>query len=341
MMVYPTGAMVMSSSVCLVIPARNAADTVEKSLAAARLILERGDLQEIILVDDGSADNTAELAKKMGVTCLRSKPLGRSAARNLGWKKATQDIIWFMDVDCVPEPDALACLLKAYDDPSVGGVGGSFTMPDEAPLLACLIHQEIIQRHQRMPNRVNFVATGNASYRREVLEHVGGFDEGFIRAQDAELSYRVRAAGYEIAFSADSRVRHFHDTKLRPYLKAQFQQGYWRVWLHARHASHATGDSYSSLLDNLQPPLAMLVLALAVFSYWPAGRWGALAAACFLVLMPVPMALKLVQRTGKLKYLCYIPFSFCRAFARGAGLTLGSLCYLFRIRRVPPSPVPG
>ncbi|MCP4591593.1 MAG: glycosyltransferase, partial [bacterium] len=250
----------MSRSVDLVIPARNAARTLRLNLTAAVRILERGELGRIIVVDDGSTDTTAQIAGEFPVTCLRSPPRGRSAARNLGWNESDADVVWFMDADCVAQPDALIRILPHFDDPVVGGVGGSFCAAPGGPLLAKLIHEEIIERHRRMGNRVNFVATGNAAYRRSVLEEVGGFDERFVRAQDAELSYRVRAAGHQLAFAPDSQVEHAHETRLWSYLRTQAQQGYWRFWLHLRHPSPASGDSYSSVIDNAQPLLAMGLL---------------------------------------------------------------------------------
>ncbi len=330
----------MTRSVCLVIPARNAAKSLPRCLAAARRILDQGLLHRIIVVDDGSTDDTGSVAEQHGASCLRSPPRGRSAARNLGWREAAEEIIWFMDADCVPRDDTLSALLPPFDDPTVAGVGGSFTMPDSGPLLARLIHQEIIQRHLAMPERTNFVATGNAAYRRDVLEQVGGFDEGFLRAQDAELSYRVRAAGYALAFARASTVEHAHDTRLRPYLRAQAQQGYWRFWLHLRHAAPATGDAYSSILDNGQPPLAMLGLASLPLLAIPHGWLAPIGLGTVLCVATIPMTARIVARTRRLRYLAYAPMTLVRAFARGLGLTWALCRYIpARLRgrgKLPP-----
>ena len=315
-------------SVSLVIPGRNAAHTIRPCLEAVIPLLGRDGLEEIIFVDDGSTDDTAEIASEYPVTCLRSPPRGRSAARNLGWRTAGGGLVWFIDADCVADPDALAKLLPHFDDLNVGGVGGSFRMAGTGPLLTCLIHQEIIERHRAIPDRINFVATGNAAYRRRVLQQVGGFDERFARAQDAELSYRVREAGFALAFASGSQVEHSHDTQLWTYLRTQAQQGYWRFWLHLRHKAPATGDSYSSIVDNVQPPLAMLLLAslplLLVPRAWPVTP----VLAVLLGATQVPMTVRIVKRTRRLAHLCYAAMSFLRAFARGLGLTQAALSYL-------------
>lgn len=320
----------MCNSVCLVIPAYNAATTLRPCLESVAAALERGHLSRIIVVDDGSTDATPDIAAEFSVTCIRGNHAGRAGARNAGWRAATEDVIWFMDADCVAEPDALEKLLLHLHDPKVGGVGGSFTASATQPLLAGLIHEEIIERHRAMPRRVNFVATGNAAYRRDVLESVGGFDEAFLRAQDADLAYRVRAAGFQLAFAPDSRVRHAHETRCLPYLKAQFQQGYWRFWLHLRHTAPATGDSYSRLSDNAQPPLAALgVLSLPLLLL--KGGWMASAGlTALLAFAQVPMTLRIIRRTRKLRYLLFAPMSFVRAFARALGLSLAALAWLRR-----------
>ena len=318
----------MSPTVCLVIPARNAARTLRPCLTAAVTILDQGQLARIIVVDDGSTDETAGIAAEFPVTCLRSPPSGRSGARNLGWRTCSEEIIWFTDADCVAEPDALRHLLSPFEDPDVGGVGGSFSMPNGGPLVSRLIHEEIIQRHRAMPTRINFVATGNAAYRRTALEQVGGFDERFARAQDADLAYRVRAAGFELAFARDSRVMHFHSTRLSPYLRTQAHQGYWRVWLHLRHTGSAAGDSYSGFVDHLQPPLAVLLLASLPTLAWPATRIVAPVLVLLLGLAQVPYTARLVRRTRSRKYLAYAPMSFLRAFARGIGMTAGVVAHL-------------
>ena len=113
----------------------------------------------------------------------------------------------------------------------------------------------------------------NVVYRRAVLEQVGGFDERYLKGQDAELSFRVMEAGYELRFELSSRVGHYHATRWLPYLRTQRQQGYWRVWLHLEHRGHSTGDSYSNLLDHVQPPLAMLSVITVPLAWLPQTRW--------------------------------------------------------------------
>ena len=150
-----------AAQVSLVIPGRDCARTVRQCLEAVVPLLEGSPLDEIIFVDDGSKDNTAAIVAESPVTCLAGAGTGAGAARNIGWRAAKHPLIWFVDSDCVAEPEALTRLLPHLEDPHVGGVGGSYGIMTAESLLACLIHEEIVERHLRMPKRVNFLATFN------------------------------------------------------------------------------------------------------------------------------------------------------------------------------------
>ncbi len=311
-------------SVSLVIPARNAAKTIGKCLDSVLPLVESHELGEVILVDDGSTDETAEIAGAYPVRVLTGQGLGPGAARNQGWNEAVGSFIWFVDSDCVCHPDALTKLLPHFDSPRIAGVGGSYANLFPDSLVASLIHEEIVARHRRMERDVNFLATFNVVYRRRVLEETGGFDESLKLAQDAELAYRVRSHGYGLRFDESSRVGHHHPTKMHGYLRTQARQGFYRIALYRRHPSKVSGDSYAGLTDYLQPPTAMLMLATLPFICFPGKSFLPLAFVVALVAMQFPMTTRLVRHAGA-SMVAYVPFGFVRAVARGIGMTLGVL----------------
>ncbi|NOX57271.1 MAG: glycosyltransferase [Planctomycetes bacterium] len=317
----------------LVIPGRNASATIRQCLQAVTPFVESGELAEIIFVDDGSTDNTREIVAEFPVKCVPGLGRGPASARNLGWQTAQTDLVWFVDSDCVAEPNALAPLLARFKEEAdgekkLGGVSGSYGNMRPDSLLACLMHEEIIARHRSMPPIVNFLATFNVVYRREALERVGGFDERFLKGQDAELSWRVMDAGYTLGFEFDSRVAHFHETRWLGYFKTQRQQGYWRLWLHLTHKGHSTGDSYSSAVDHIQPPLAMLILAAIPTVFFAPTRWIAPILVMLLLLTQIPMTVRILKQTGKLRYVAFAGMSFLRAFWRGVGLSHATIDYV-------------
>jgi len=329
--------------VSLVIPARNAAPFLPHSLGAVAPLVDSGELEEIILVDDGSTDATASLAADFPVRVISTGGRGRGGARNVGWRAAKTPLIWFIDADCVAEEGALRYLKEYLSDPAVGAAGGSYGNMRPESILACLIQEEIAARHATMPSQVDFLATFDVLYRGETLEAVGGFNERYLRGQDAELAYRVADRGGELRFDARSKVKHFHANSITAYLRAQRHQGFWRMWLYFDYPKRASGDSYSGFSDHIQPPLAMVSIAglfalLVPESLVPGFRWLALAAPLALVAAQIPLTLRLVRRTGKGRFLLFAGLSFVRAFWRGVGMTQGCLAVFWstvRGRRPP------
>jgi len=310
-------------SVSLVIPGRNCAKTLEKCLDSVVPFLEQGGLQEILFVDDGSTDNTAEIARRYPVQVITGTGSGPGAARNLGWRQAQGEYIWFIDSDCVAEPDALQKLIPHLDNPEVAGVGGSYANLYPDSLLATLIHEEIIARHRRMPQDVNFLATFNVIYRQQVLEEVGGFDETLKLAQDAELAFRIVQAGYQLRFEIDSRVGHHHPRQLSRYLRTQARQGYYRVLLYRLHPGRMRGDSYAGISDYAQPPLAALSFAALPTCFVSGGWLVSTTLTMLLILLQIPVTVSLTQQAGR-RMLIFPAFGCLRAYFRAAGMVVGA-----------------
>ncbi len=310
------------TSVTLVIPAHNEGEHLDACLSAATPLVGQSGLCEIVVVDDASTDDTLEIAERYPVRIVHGNGSGPGAARNLGIKAAKGELIWFVDADCVVQPQALALLLLALDDERVAAVGGSYSNMYPESLLASLIQEEIAARHARMESRVNFLATFNVLYRKRVLQDVFGFDEKLRKGQDADLAFRVLARGYQLAFEPRSIVRHFHERSLRRYLAVQRQQGYYRIFLYAAHPGRMGGDSYSGIVDHAQPPLALLSLALLPLAAGPIAvvEWGTCVA---LMAAQLPMTQRLLRRTNDPRMAAYVPFGVVRAYARGIGLIQG------------------
>ncbi|MEM7166631.1 MAG: glycosyltransferase [Planctomycetota bacterium] len=322
-------------AVSIVIPGRNCAATLAPCLEALTPQIESGAVAEILFVDDGSTDDSASIAGRYPVRVVAGEGKGPGAARNLGWREASSPLIWFLDSDCVAEPDALQLLLPHLQDPQVGGVGGSYGNMRPDSLLATLIQEEIVERHLRMPSRVDFLATFNVVYRRSVLEQVGGFDERYLKGQDAELAWRVLEHGHELGFDVRSRVKHFHPVGLMSYLRTQRQQGFWRGWLLLAHRDRSVKNQYSNTLDHLAPPLGVLLVAslpfVAVAGFWLASPWGLTLwsgwclAALLLLALQLPLTRRLLRRTRDWRLLSFAPMAAVRAIYRGVGLTHGVL----------------
>jgi len=322
-----------SADVSVVIPGRNCGSTLRACLRALQTVARRptARVRELLFVDDGSTDDSAAIAKAEGTRVVQGQGRGPGAARNLGWRAARGELIWFVDADCVVAEGALEVLLAHFEDEQVAAVSGAYDNGCPDSLVARLIHEEIALRHRAMHGDVDFLATFSVVYRRDVLTQLNGFDERYLKGQDAELSFRATNAGYRLRFDNASRAAHFHERRLWPYLQTQRKQGYWRAYLHLEHGGHAGGDSYSRLSDHLQPPCALIAIAATlVVAVWPE-LWGwCVAAYASLVVLQAPLVIRLQPTTGLSLALGVGGLSWLRSFWRGVGLAHGTLSKLLR-----------
>lgn len=132
---------------------------------------------------------------------------GPAWARNQGWRRGAAPVVAFTDDDCVPEPDWVARIASAFQDPDLAALEGSILLLEDDAGTA-----EGPTWHPHDPLayiRYCRFKTANMAYRRDVLEAVGGFDEGYyIHREDTDLAWRVMKLGHGIPFHPEVRVRH-------------------------------------------------------------------------------------------------------------------------------------
>ena len=246
----------------IIIPAYNAEHTLGACLAACAT--QGYPDYEIIVVDDGSIDGTAEIAGKIPEThVIRQLNQGPAAARNRGAREAAGEILAFTDADCVPAVDWLARILEGFQD-GVVAVGGTYACVNPNSRLARVIQAEIAHRHGQFQVDVDFLGSFNVAYRADAFQAAGGFDESYRTAsgEDNDLAYRLQDAGGRLRFARDAVVAHYHPERLLPYLRTQARHGFWRMKLYREHPRRAKGDQYAGLPDLLAPPLGLALLFL-------------------------------------------------------------------------------
>ena len=297
-------------AVTLVVPARDAAATLQACLTAALAIKSSpgSALTAIIVVDDGSVDETNTIARRLGVEVLAGTGRGAAAARNIGWRAAATELVWFIDADCIPDLNALNALLPHLRDANVAGAGGTYDIERDASLLQRLIH--------------DFLATFDVLYRRAVLASLHGFDERYLKGQDAEFAFRVIEAGYALHFDQRSIVQHHHADRLNRYLAVQRQQGYWRVALHLEHRGRGRSNSYSNVTDHAQPFIATLIPIAAIATLQLPKWWLVMIPIVALLLLQLPMAVAMTKRAGP-AMLAFIVLGAVRAVYRAVGMWHG------------------
>jgi len=311
--------------VTVIVPVYNSRKTIGQVMEAC-MNMDYPDI-ELVVVDDGSTDGSADVVSRYPIKLVRIKNSGPASARNAGWKAGTGEICFFTDSDCLPRANVLTHIIPHFKKSKVGGVGGTYENAHTQNLLPRLIQDEIAIRHRKMPLKVNFIGSFNSAYRREVLEKVGGFDEEYLTAsaEDNDLAYRVIDAGYELDFEPKSAVTHFHERYLLKYLAQQFNHGKWRVKLYMKHKNKRRGDSYAGLFDFIQPALALMLIIELPLLFFETAEDIYLGMLFLYILIQLPRMIETVLKTGRLENIALAPLTFLRGFARGLGLAAGFL----------------
>jgi lipopolysaccharide/colanic/teichoic acid biosynthesis glycosyltransferase/GT2 family glycosyltransferase len=261
----------------VIVPAHNAAQTIEECIEALLKQSVPQKRYEIIVVDDGSSDDTATLARSYGVRVLTQPHRGPGAARNVGAGQATGEILLFTDADCAPTRTWIEEMTRPFADPEVVGVKGTY-LTRQRELVARFVQIEYEDKYDRMARqeRIDFVDTYSAGYRRDVFLANGGFDTTFPTAsvEDQELSFRLARKGYKMVFAPQARVYHYHDVSLGEYVRRKFNIGYWKALLTQWHPERLVRDSHTPQTLKLQIILLGLgVVSLLVAPLWPRSLW--------------------------------------------------------------------
>ncbi|NOX98090.1 MAG: glycosyltransferase [Nitrospirae bacterium] len=323
----------MKPSVSIVIPAYNCEKNIGRTIEACLEQEYPNDKIEIIVVDDGSTDNTGSVAAKYPIKYIYQPNAGPAKARNTGWKNSQAEIVCFLDADCIPERKWIAKMITHYTREEIVCVGGRYGIVNEENLLARCIYTEFLVRYSKMPKFPKYIGSHGYSFRRSFLEKIGGYCEEYTMAsgEDNDLAYRLLSAGYRPLFDQNIVIKHRFPTRIFPYLKVQFWHGYWRMKLYRDHPKMMKGDEYSTWWDFAQPPLLLSGIFLSPFYFFSPVRIALFVIFFLGILFQLPMVLSTNRRSNHLEHLFYIPLGFVRALFRGIGMFLGVLRFwIFR-----------
>jgi glycosyltransferase involved in cell wall biosynthesis len=319
-------------SVSIIIPTFNGASRIGNCVDAL-LKQTVGRDAEILVVNDGSTDNTADVvARYSGVRCITQLNSGPAAARNRGTLEARGTIILFTDDDCVPMSDWLTAMTEPFRDPDVIGVKGIYCTRQKS-LVARFVQIEYEDKYRLMAGcpSIDFIDTYSAGFRRDRFLEMNGYDTSFplACAEDVELSYRMYARGWTMKFVPTAIVCHSHPDTLWRYLRKKYKFAFWRVLAVRKNPNKAMKDSHTPQLMKVQL-LFVPVLLVAIFfdlvvrSKIPASL---LVCAAFLV-STLPFALRAVAKDPIVGLLSPVLLA-ARACAQLLGVTAG-LIYILR-----------
>lgn len=213
--------------ISVVVPVYNERDTVCQTVE--RLLAQTLRPHEIIVVDDGSTDETASVLRARfsdKITVLSQANRGPAAARNCGIRVAEGDYVAFTDGDCLPEREWLAEIVKGFAADNVAGAGGTVRRADDGLISEYVDARGILNPCTR-EGQVECLVTANACFRRDVLIQADMFDERFERpgGEDSELSVRIRSMGYIFRHVHSAVVLHHHRRTVPAFLKMMRNYG--------------------------------------------------------------------------------------------------------------------
>ena len=287
----------------MIVPVFNGAETLARTLESIQAS-SFSDF-ELIVVDDGSTDTSAEIAAAAGARVLGTGGRkGPGAARNLGVDAARGEFVFFIDADCSPAPDALRLAAELLrDNPDIEALFGSYDDTPSAPGLASrfknLQHHFV---HQTGSSEASTFWAGCGAIRRSTFRRLSGFDtRRYPRPsiEDIELGYRLRAAGGRILLAPGIQVKHHKAWTLAGVLRTDLiDRGIPWVRL-LKEQDKVASDLNLDLRSRASVVLALIVPAgLLLMPIWPSAWMLSMVAGLSLLLLNLAFYRLLAERGG-------------------------------------------
>lgn len=301
-------------TISVVVPAYRAAHLLPDVLAPLLAMQRAGEVAEVLVIDDCSPDDTAEIARSLGARVLVTPQNGGpGAARNLAAREAVGEILWLVDSDVIAEEGGAAIIRQAFEEPGVKAVFGSY---DDAPAGTPWFsrYKNLMHRfyHQHAKREAQTFWAGCGAVDRELFLKIGGFDVDTYAVpsiEDIELGYRIRKAGGRILLLRELEAKHLKVWTVR---NAVFTDIFRRALPWSRlmvSREGLTDDLNTSWGERLKAGVALALLAQPFVLFAAPALWP-------LTLVLVLLAL-------------FLNWSFARYLLKngGFGLALGGLLY--------------
>jgi succinoglycan biosynthesis protein ExoA len=256
--------------VSVILPIRNEAHYIARSLGAVLTQDYPADRMEVMVVDGMSTDGTREIVESMRAGSPRVQLIDNTrriapTALNAAIARARGEILVRVDGHCEIERDYVRRCVEHLRNDAVDGVGGPLQTIGESFIargIAVAVSSTFgvgDSAFRTVSNKTMLVDTiAFPAYTRDIVERVGFFDEELVRNQDDDYNYRLRKIGAKVLLAADVRVRYYSRSSIRSLWRQYFQYGYWKVRVMQKHPRQMR-------LRQFVPPsfVAALLLSLA------------------------------------------------------------------------------
>ncbi|MEU6912979.1 bifunctional polysaccharide deacetylase/glycosyltransferase family 2 protein [Streptomyces olindensis] len=221
---------------------------------------------EIIVVDDGSTDGTADIAESLGmpnVRVIRQANAGKPAALNNGVRSARYDIVVMMDGDTVFEPDTVRQLVQPFADPEVGAVAGNAKVGNRTTVIGAWQHIEYVMGFnldRRMYDLLRCMPTipgAIGAFRREAVLQAGGMSEDTL-AEDTDITIALHRAGWRVVYQEHARAWTEAPGSLKQLWSQRYRWSYGTMQALWKHRKSLTDKGPSGRFGRVGMPLVVL-----------------------------------------------------------------------------------
>jgi peptidoglycan-N-acetylglucosamine deacetylase len=262
-------------SLSVVIPAYNEEKVIIKTI---RSLLHSSSVNDfdIIVVNDGSTDDTASVMRKKfssnpKIKFYSIKNGGKAAALNFGISKTNADIIITLDADTVFRQNTIAKLIRRFDDPSVGAVAGNVRVGNQRNLITrwqaieYITSQNFDRRAFEMVNAISVVPGSVGAWRKKAIMEAGGFS-GDTLAEDADLTFSIIRNGYKTVFEDKAIGYTESPDTIRSFLKQRFRWMYGMLQVAWKNLDLLFGGRFNGLSLVAIPNILIFQVFFALIS---------------------------------------------------------------------------
>lgn len=323
--------------VSVILPIRNEARHIARSLGAVLGQDYPADRLEVLVADGMSTDGTREIVESMRTDIPSVRIIdntGRIAptALNAAIAQARGEILIRVDGHCEIDREYVRRCVEHLQNDSVDAVGGPLQTIGESFVargIAVAMSSKFgvgDSAFRTVNNKTMLVDTvAFPAYTRNIVEHVGPFDQELVRNQDDDYNYRLRKIGAKVLLASDVRSRYYSRSSISSLWRQYFQYGYWKVRVMQKHPRQMRSRQFV-------PPLfvAALLLSLSAAAFSPIlGAWfawpiGFVAGSYMLANLAASVSTMTQRRDWPLFWLLPIAFTILH-LSYGLGFLVGLL----------------
>jgi cellulose synthase/poly-beta-1,6-N-acetylglucosamine synthase-like glycosyltransferase/peptidoglycan/xylan/chitin deacetylase (PgdA/CDA1 family) len=287
---------VISPPVSIVVPAFNEAAVIERAVRS--LATSSYPELEVLVVDDGSTDGTAELVEGLGlpgVQVVRQANGGKPSALNRGLDMTSHEVVVMVDADTVFEPETLQRLVQPLADPRVGAISGNTKVGNRGSLLGTWQHIEYVMGFnldRRLYDVLECMPTvpgAIGAFRRRALDEIGGISDATL-AEDTDVTIALGRRGWRVVYVEDARAWTEAPSSLGALWRQRYRwcygtlQAVWKhraaLWRPEEGRIGRRGLPYLFLFQIALPLLAPLIDAFSIYGFvflgalWVGSYWA-------------------------------------------------------------------